>query len=771
MKDKKNKGLKTGILLFLALLISALALTVFVVTMYFVGNSTHVHLIQAAMLAIVILLLSAVMVLKMKLLNPLNYLMMALKSVGSNQKINQEIIKKTWLEDMGKDLAKVSDNMMEATKFAVEIGEGEFDRVIEKIDEGDALNMALLNMRDKLKEVADQEKKRNWAIEGVAKFSEILRQSQDDIEELSYNVISSLVKYLSANQGGVFLFHNDGTRAEDGMPNGTVELISCYAFERRKFLKNTFDVNEGLVGQCIIEANTIYISDVPDSYVKITSGLGNANPRAILICPLKVNDEIYGAIELASFKVFQEHEIAFVEELCESIASTLASAKMGMSTKKLLVEAEKANKEMMEKEEQMKDIQSELNVKLQEIDIESKKSHSIAEAINKTNASIEFDMNGKIIGVNELFLGVMGYTKADLIGKYEEVLLPEAEKNNPQHEMMWDSIKKGQYFSGEFKRKGKQGKDIWMNGTYNPISDIHNVPYKVVKFASFVTEAKEMEMDLNGKLSALKNSVGVIEMNPDLTFASVNQLLLDVMGYKRLEIRRATIEMFIGKEQFDTADFAEMAKELLAGKFQQKLYRFYKKDKPNEELYYQCTLSPINNLSAQVVKIMVIMIDVTQSVINERKMKEELKVALENSNMIKLSDTTKDTKGMLNDLDTALHEMNQGALDVESMLKADKIPMLIFNPQTLTIENTNAKFATLFLKTPQDLKALNFFALFDVKSEDQRVFNFGMNELNVFNLNLNTTADFGSAPVGGIFTPLLGKSMDDTKYCLILSQI
>jgi hypothetical protein len=126
---------------------------------------------------------------------------------------------------------------------------------------------------------------------------------------------------------------------------------------------------------------------------------------------------------------------------------------------------------------------------------------------------------------------------------------------------------------------------------------------------------------------------------------------------------------------------------------------------------------------------------------------------------------------MLNDLDTALHEMNQGALDVESMLKADKIPMLIFNPQTLTIENTNAKFATLFLKTPQDLKTLNFFALFDVKSEDQRVFNFGMNELNVFNLNLNTTADFGSAPVGGIFTPLLGKSMDDTKYCLILSQI
>lgn len=775
MKIEKHRELRTGLLVFLSLLIGLVAVFVFLFTLYVMGEDMNTRMVQIAMLVIVVLLLSAALVLKTKLLNPLSYLIVAMKNIGTNQKINQQIIEKTWVEEMGKDLAKISENMVDATKFAVEIGEGEFDRVIEKVDENDALNLALLNMRDKLKEVADQEKNRNWAIEGVAKFSDILRQNLDDIEELSYNVISSLVKYLSANQGGVFMFHNEGTKSEDGMPNGTVELISCYAFERRKFLKKTFDVREGLVGQCIIEANTIYISDVPESYVKITSGLGDANPRSILICPLKVNDEIYGAIELASFRMFQDYEIEFIEELCESIASTLSSAKMGMSTKKLLVEAEKANKEMMEKEEQMKEIQNELGVKLQEIDIESKKSQSIAEAINKTNASIEFDMEGKIIGVNDLFLGVMGYSKEDLIGQSEYVLLPEAEKENPQHDMMWDAIKKGQYFSGEFKRKSKQGKDIWMNGTYNPISDIHNVPYKVVKFASFVTEAKEMELDLNGKLTALKNSVGVIEMTTELIFSTVNQLLLSVLGYKRLEIRKGSLSMFIGEEQFNNPDIEVMRNELIAGNSQQRMFRFYKKDKPDEELYYQCTFSPINNLSGVVVKIMVILIDVTQSVLNEAKIKAELKEALENSNMIKISKTTKDTEGMLKDLDEVLHEMNQGALDIESMLNSNKIPMLVFNSSSMKIEKTNAKFATVLGKADQDIQSVKFFDVFEFLEPELKEFNKGVRNSTVFNLNMMSTAGYNNKPVGAIFTPLLGDDENDEesdlKYCLIVTSL
>jgi PAS domain S-box-containing protein len=358
-----------------------------------------------------------------------------------------------------------------------------------------------------------------------------------------------------------------------------------------------------------------------------------------------------------------------------------------------------------------------------------------------------------------------------LLGKDEEILLPEAEKNNPQHEMMWDAIKKGQYFSGEFKRKSKQGKEIWMNGTYNPISDINNEPYKVVKFASFVTEAKEMELDLNGKLSALKNSVGVIEMNPDFTFASVNQLLLDVLGYKRLEIRKGTLEMFVGADQFLSDDMTSVRTQVNTGKFQQRMLRFFKKDKPNEELHYQCTFSPINNLSGNVVKIMVIMIDVTPSVLNERKIKAELKDALENSNMIRISDTTKDTEGMLKDLNDVLHEMNQGALDIEAMLSADKVPMIIFDQKSMQVEKVNGKVEKLFGKGKGEIEGINFFKVFELFPEEQKTFSKGIDDLNVFNLNLITSENYGAVPAGAIFTPLLGESYNDTKYCLIITSL
>ena len=153
-----------------------------------------------------------------------------------------------------------------------------------QLDDSDVLGKSIVNLRDNLKsskveELArrKEDEQRNWIAEGMAKFGEILRSDNDNMEELTYQVIRNLVKYVEANQGSIYLL-------EDQDPNDRHFLqTACYAYERRKFADQRVEWGEGLVGACVLEAQTVFLKKVPDSYLNITSGLGKANPRCLLI--------------------------------------------------------------------------------------------------------------------------------------------------------------------------------------------------------------------------------------------------------------------------------------------------------------------------------------------------------------------------------------------------------------------------------------------------------------------------------------------------------
>jgi GAF domain-containing protein len=263
-------------------------------------------------------------------------------------------------------LDEMITNLKETAEFARQIGEGNLEHEIELLSESDHLRIALTEMKEKLKEAKKiqeekriDEEKRSWANEGLAKLNEILRK-QNDVEELSYQIISFLVNYIHANQGGIFIRNNEDPE------NITLDLKSFYAFNRRKYLKKSFELGEGLVGNCAIEKKRIYLTEIPDNYIRITSGLGGSNPRSLILIPMKLEEEVLGVIEIASFNKFEEHQIKFLEQASLSIASSLNMAETNKRTSELLAKTQQQAEEMSAQEEEMRQNMEELQATQEE---------------------------------------------------------------------------------------------------------------------------------------------------------------------------------------------------------------------------------------------------------------------------------------------------------------------------------------------------------------------------------------------------------------------
>ncbi|NJL12032.1 MAG: GAF domain-containing protein [Microscillaceae bacterium] len=243
------------------------------------------------------------------------------------------------LGKVAKSINSLFRNLRNATDFILDIGEGklnsEYQRPVGIDAQNDRLGTALMEMRDKMRQVNEQDRQRNWVSEGLAKFADIFQNRKDD-EDFTYIIISNLVRYVGANQGGLFIVEDE--KNEDSH----LELIAAFAYEKRKYMQRRIDPGEGMIGEVYREGSLIYMTEVPEDYIHITSGLGDARPRSLLLVPLKLNEEIYGVAELASFEEFEPYKIDFVEKLGESIASTFASVKKQQKNRRTLARIDPA---------------------------------------------------------------------------------------------------------------------------------------------------------------------------------------------------------------------------------------------------------------------------------------------------------------------------------------------------------------------------------------------------------------------------------------------
>ncbi len=265
-------------------------------------------------------------------------------------------------------LNKLVDGLQRTSLFAIEMGKENYSGDYKPLSDQDVLGNALLNMHKSLQHAREEEEKRKledqqrrWTTEGLAQFGEILRRHTENIKLLSKDIISSLIKYLNANQGGIFIL-NDADENDVYL-----ELIAAYAYNREKFIYKRVNLGEGLVGGVAVEKYTIYLTELPEEYIEIESGLGGANPKSLLIVPLKLENQVLGVIEIASFNEFKPYEIELVEKIGESIASTLSTAKINTRTAELLEQSKISEQEMQEQEAQMRQQIEEVKRQLEQV--------------------------------------------------------------------------------------------------------------------------------------------------------------------------------------------------------------------------------------------------------------------------------------------------------------------------------------------------------------------------------------------------------------------
>ena len=231
-------------------------------------------------------------------------------------------------------------------------------------------------------------------------------------------------------------------------------------------------------------------------------------------------------------------------------------------------------------------------------------------AIKRSQAVIEFKLDGTIVAANQNFLDAMGYTLAEIEGKHHSMFAEPAFAASPEYREFWAKLNRGEFQAAQYKRIGKGGKEVWIEASYNPILDMNGKPFKVVKYAIDVTKQKMEFADLSGQVNAIKRSQAVIEFKLDGTILDANQNFLSVMGYRLEEVQGKHHSMFAEPAFARSPEYREFWEKLGRGEFQAAQYK--RIGKGGKEIWIEASYNPILDLNGKPFKVVKYATDLTK---------------------------------------------------------------------------------------------------------------------------------------------------------------
>ena len=306
----------------------------------------------------------SILVFRSHLFKPINEIVKKSQKVSSGEyEISFEDHSNNELGTLKKALNNLFHKFREASTLVIEMGKGNFAYQLQipvQNTQSDTFIQALEDTQSKLNTARQEEQNRRWVNEGVSKLGEIFRKNELELNELTKIILAELIEYIQANQGGVFILTED--KEEEYL-----DLVSCYAYNRKKYLRKRLEIGEGLIGETFLEGKMKFLKDIPDTYLEIKSGLGGANPNNLLLIPLKINDEVIGILEIASFQELEPHKIEFIQLISVSLASTISGKIKNEETVRLYHQAQQATEELRAAEEEMRQNMEELEATQEEM--------------------------------------------------------------------------------------------------------------------------------------------------------------------------------------------------------------------------------------------------------------------------------------------------------------------------------------------------------------------------------------------------------------------
>lgn len=242
--------------------------------------------------------------------------------------------------------------------------------------------------------------------------------------------------------------------------------------------------------------------------------------------------------------------------------------------------------------------------------VKSSDYESKIEAINRSQAVIEFKLDGTILWANENFCSTVGYKLEEIVGKHHRIFCEPEYTNSTDYRNFWDKLGKGQFDSGEYKRIDKDGKEVWINASYNPIMNAEGNPHKVVKFASDITEQKVKSSDYESKINAINRSQAAIEFKLDGTIIWANENFCQTLGYTLNDIKGKHHSMFCDPEYTKSNEYKMFWEKLGRGEFDSGEYKRF--GQGGKEVYINASYNPLFDAAGKVVKVIKYATDLTK---------------------------------------------------------------------------------------------------------------------------------------------------------------
>ena len=434
------------------------------------------------------------------------------------------------------------------SEFAKKIGEGDFKKEL-KVEETDILGKSLLLMRKNIIETNQREAEQNWITKGKEKIGDILRY-HNNLEDLSYNTLISLVNYTNSVQGAFYIYDSE---------TKILTNIAIYAYNRRKYIKQNFKLGQGLVGQAAYEKKIIYRKEIPEDYTTISSGvLNDQKPRTLLLSPLIGDEKLQGVLEFASFQEeIPNQTIRLIEEISGIIAQTVFNLQVNTRTENLLGESRSMTKRLQTNEDELRKnaeemqknqieierVNKNLASQIEEVEKSRKRLHSLLE--NASEVISIYDENGIVTYESPSIRHILGYNPDELIGKSGFKKYDEA-ANKKLKKAFYDLIENSNRpITLEYQYKKSSGEIMWLETTGRNL--LRNLAINGIIFNTrdiTVRKIAEKAQRMSGQMEALsENSLDmIVRINPDGQFFYVNPTAEKFTGVGKRNIVRKTLD-------------------------------------------------------------------------------------------------------------------------------------------------------------------------------------------------------------------------------------